>query len=69
MFGLPQTISIYPAYYIVNSLMILLLFLHLIWTYYIVLVFYRIILVGQVILLNCAFIILTERIISMQFAI
>lgn len=38
----------FPAYYIFNSLLLLLLMLHIIWTYFILKVLYRAVLVGQV---------------------
>lgn len=44
----PAMVAVFPAYYIFNSLLILLLVLHVIWTYLILRVVYNSILMGQV---------------------
>ena len=49
-FGAKLILPMYPVYYIFNSLLLLLLLLHLIWTYFIMKVLYRTILAGQVML-------------------
>jgi len=47
-FGAKKIVAMFPAYYIFNSLLLLLLMLHIIWTYFILKVLYRAVLVGQV---------------------
>ena len=42
-------VPMFPAYYIFNSMLLLLLVLHFIWTYFILKVCYRAVLSGQVI--------------------
>lgn len=44
----PKIVPMFPAYYIFNSLLILLLFLHAIWTYLILKIAYRAFNAGQV---------------------
>lgn len=46
--GAKEIVPMFPAYYIFNSLLLLLLVLHIIWTYFILKVLYRAILSGQV---------------------
>lgn len=45
--GAKEIVPMFPAYYIFNSLLLLLLVLHIIWTYFILKVLYRAILSGQ----------------------
>lgn len=47
-FGAKKILPMYPAYYIFNSLLLMLLGLHIVWTYFILKVLYRAILAGQV---------------------
>lgn len=44
----PKIVPMFPAYYIFNSLLILLLFLHAIWTYLILKIAYNAFNAGQV---------------------
>ncbi len=46
--GAKKIVPMFPAYYIFNSLLLMLLLLHIIWTYFILKVLYRAILSGQV---------------------
>lgn len=48
MFEAPQMVEMFPAYYIFNSLLLLLLALHIFWTYLILKIAYNAVLVGQV---------------------
>ncbi|KOX68381.1 Ceramide synthase 4, partial [Melipona quadrifasciata] len=43
----PKIVPMFPAYYIFNSLLILLLFLHMIWTYLILKIAYNAFYAGQ----------------------
>ncbi|KAL0277237.1 UNVERIFIED_CONTAM: hypothetical protein PYX00_004591 [Menopon gallinae] len=47
MFEAPQMVEMFPAYYIFNSLLLLLLALHIFWTYLILKIAYNAVLVGQ----------------------
>jgi hypothetical protein len=46
----PNYVEMFPAYYIFNSLLILLLVLHLFWTYVILKIAYKSMVAGQVML-------------------
>jgi ceramide synthetase len=58
--GAKEIVPMFPAYYIFNSLLLLLLLLHIIWTYFILKVLYRAILSGQVYLINSIDLFYTE---------
>lgn len=53
-FGAKEIVPMFAAYYIFNSMLLMLLVLHIIWTYFILKVLYRAVLSGQVsaVLLN-----------------
>lgn len=54
----PRILPMFPAYYIFNSLLILLLVLHIIWTYFILQVAYTAFKAGQV---SLVYIVLNDR--------
>lgn len=51
----PNYVEMFPAYYIFNSLLILLLVLHLFWTYVILKIAYKFLAVGQVCYYSCVY--------------
>lgn len=58
--GAKEIVPMFPAYYIFNSLLLMLLLLHVIWTYFILKVLYRAILSGQVNFISFSYIFCME---------